>query len=238
MQVNEIIKTIDEGLYDPHIFKAVFMAGGPGSGKSYIATSSLLKATGLKVVNSDDIFEYKMSKLGLDYEDPEVIYSPQGQETRDKAKITTDIKQNIYLDGRLGLIIDGTGRNEAKIAKAKEKLVKMGYSCMMLFVNTSLEVAQERNISREGRTIKPEEVEKMWRDVQDNIMKFQQLFGADKFQVIDNNGGLEDPTRKENFDVVAKNIDKFVNRPPSNRRAKEWIEDQKSKKNTTNQDNQ
>jgi hypothetical protein len=136
------------------------------------------------------------------------------------------------------LIIDGTGRNEAKIAKAKEKLVKMGYSCMMLFVNTSLEVAQERNVSRPGRTIKPEEVEKMWRDVQDNIMKFQQLFGADKFQVIDNNGGLEDPTRKENFDVVAKNIDKFVNRPPSNRRAKEWIEDQKSKKNTTNQDNQ
>ena len=237
MQVNEIIKTIDEGLYDPHIFKAVFMAGGPGSGKSYIATSSLLKATGLKVVNSDDIFEYKMDKLGLDKGDPDVIYSPQGQEVRNKAKITTDIRQNIYLDGRLGLIIDGTGRNQAKIAKAKEKLVKMGYSCMMLFVNTSLEIAQERNLERE-RKLQPEEVEKMWRDVQENIMKFQQLFGADKFQIIDNNGGLEDPTRKENFDVVAKNIDKFVNRPPSNRRAKAWIEDQKNKKNTMNQDNQ
>jgi len=237
MQVNEIIKTIDEGLYDPHIFKAVFMAGGPGSGKSYIATSSLLKATGLKVVNSDDIFEYKMDKLGLDKGNPDVIYSPQGQEVRNKAKITTDIKQNIYLDGRLGLIIDGTGRNQAKIATAKEKLVKMGYSCMMLFVNTSLEIAQERNLERE-RKLQPEEVEKMWRDVQENIMKFQQLFGADKFQIIDNNGGLEDPTRKENFDVVAKNIDKFVNRPPSNRRAIAWIEDQKKKKNTTNQDNQ
>jgi len=237
MQVNEIIKTIDEGLYDPHIFKAVFMAGGPGSGKSYIATSSLLKATGLKVVNSDDIFEYKMDKLGLDKGDPDVIYSPQGQETRDKAKVTTEIRQNIYLDGRLGLIIDGTGRNQVKIATAKEKLVKMGYSCMMLFVNTSLEVAQERNLERE-RKLQPEEVEKMWRDVQENIMKFQQLFGADKFQIIDNNGGLEDPTRKENFDVVAKNIDKFVNRPPSNRRAIAWIEDQKKKKNTTNQDNQ
>ena len=42
MQVNEIIKSIEEGVYDPHIFKAVFMAGGPGSGKSYIATSNLL----------------------------------------------------------------------------------------------------------------------------------------------------------------------------------------------------
>ena len=26
-----------EGVYDPNIFKAFFMAGGPGSGKSYVA---------------------------------------------------------------------------------------------------------------------------------------------------------------------------------------------------------
>jgi len=232
MQVNEIIKTIDEGLYDPHIFKAVFMAGGPGSGKSFIAKSNILKGTGLKVVNSDDIFEYKMGKLGLDYEDPDVICSPQGQETRNKAKEITARKEQRHLEGRVGLIIDGTGREITKIAGAKEKLVKMGYSCMMLFVNTSLEVAQERNVSRPGRTIKPEEVEKMWKAVQNNLMKFQQLFGADRFQVIDNNGGLEDPDRAENFEIVAKNVDRFVNKSPTNKYAKEWIEDQKKKKNT------
>jgi cytidylate kinase len=235
MQVNEIIKSIEEGVYDPHIFKAVFMAGGPGSGKSYIATSNLLKGTGLKIVNSDDIFEYKMKKQGLDYEDPDVIYSDKGQEIRNKAKDMTSTREQIYLDGRLGLIIDGTGREITKIARAKEKLLNMGYSCMMLFVNTSLEIAQKRNIDRPGRTIKPEEVEKMWRAVQDNMMKFQQLFGADKFQVIDNSGSLEDPDRAENFKVVAKNIDAFVNRPPRNRYAKAWIEDQKKKKNITNQ---
>ena len=49
MKVNEIIKQVEEGVDDPHIFKAVFMAGGPGSGKSYIATSRLLKGGGLKV---------------------------------------------------------------------------------------------------------------------------------------------------------------------------------------------
>ena len=106
---------------------------------------------------------------------------------------------------------------------------------MMLFVNTSLEVAQERNLSRVGRTIKPEELEKMWRAVQDNMMKFQQLFGAEKFQVIDNNGGLEDPDRAENFEVVAKNVDAFVNRPPRSKYAKAWIEDQKKKRNTLSQ---
>ena len=231
MLVNEIIKQVEEGVDDPHIFKAVFMAGGPGSGKSYIAKSRLLKGGGLKIVNSDDIFEFKMGKAGLDYEDPEVIYSPQGQEIRNKAKETTSTMEAGYLKGRLGLIIDGTGREITKIANASEKLTQMGYSCMMVFVNTSLEVAQQRNLEREGRTIKPEEVEKMWNAVQNNMMKFQQLFGDGKFQIVDNNGGLEDPDRAENFAKVEKNISAFISRPPSNPHAKKWIENERKKKN-------
>lgn len=233
MQVNEIITDIEEGLYDPHIFKAVFMAGGPGSGKSYIAKSRILKGGGLKIVNSDDIFEYKMKKAGLDHGDPEVIYSPQGQEVRNQAKQMTGRMEDGYLDGRLGLIIDGTGRDVSKIANAKEKLMNMGYSCMMVFVNTSLDIAQERNLDRE-RVLPADEVSKMWNAVQNNIMKFQQLFGASKFQVVDNNGGLEDPERAENFKVVEKNITAFISRPPSNRYAKAWIENEQKKKSNAN----
>ena len=233
MQVNEIITDIEEGLYDPHIFKAVFMAGGPGSGKSYIATSRILKGGGLKIVNSDDIFEYKMKKAGLDHGDPEVIYSPQGQEIRNQAKQMTGTMEDGYLEGRLGLIIDGTGRDVTKIAKAKEKLMNMGYSCMMVFVNTSLDIAQERNLDRE-RVLPADEVSSMWNAVQNNIMKFQQLFGASKFQVVDNNGGLEDPDRAENFKVVEKNITAFISRPPSNRYAKAWIENEQKKKSNAN----
>ena len=175
MQVNEIITDIEEGLYDPHIFKAVFMAGGPGSGTM----------------------------------------------------------EDGYLEGRLGLIIDGTGRDVTKIAKAKEKLMNMGYSCMMVFVNTSLDIAQERNLDRE-RVLPADEVSSMWNAVQNNIMKFQQLFGASKFQVVDNNGGLEDPDRAENFKVVEKNITAFISRPPSNRYAKAWIENEQKKKSNAN----
>ena len=233
MKVNEIINQVEEGVYDPHIFKAVFMAGGPGSGKSYIATSRILKGGGLKIVNSDDIFEYKMKKAGLDHGDPEVIYSPQGQEIRNQAKQMTGTMEDGYLDGRLGLIIDGTGRDVSKIANAKEKLMNMGYSCMMVFVNTSLDIAQERNLDRE-RVLPADEVSKMWNAVQNNIMKFQQLFGASKFQVVDNNGGLEDPDRAENFKVVEKNITAFISRPPSNRYAKAWIENEQKKKSNAN----
>ena len=47
---------LQEGLYDPNIFKAFFLAGGPGSGKSYVVKKST-GGTGLKIVNSDDVFE-------------------------------------------------------------------------------------------------------------------------------------------------------------------------------------
>ena len=43
---------LNEGVYDPHIFKAFFLAGGPGSGKSFISRT-LFTGTGMKMVNSD-----------------------------------------------------------------------------------------------------------------------------------------------------------------------------------------
>lgn len=212
--------SLDEGVYDPHIFKAVFMAGGPGSGKSFVA-KKLLGGTGLKTVNSDDVYEYLLSREGLTA-DPETIASPRGQEIRGRAKELTAKRKGGYLDGRLGLIIDGTGKDVEKIRKTKQALNELGYDTMMLFVNTSEEVAQERNLQRE-RSLKRDMVSKMWKQVQENIMKFQQVFGAADFHVIDNSGGLEDPDRRENFDRVYKEIKKFINAKPSRPAAKAWI---------------
>jgi hypothetical protein len=95
----------------------------------------------------------------------------------------------------------------------------------MLFVNTSLEVAQERNQQR-SRSLDPKQVEKMWNEVQQNIMSFQQVFGSGNFIVVDNSGGLEDPDRAENFRNVEKSIDKFLSSPPKSRAAKQWIQSQ------------
>jgi cytidylate kinase len=227
MRIEEIT-SIEEGPNDPHIFKAVFLAGGPGSGKSFVA-GKMLRGTGLKTVNSDDIYEYLMKKKGMDMSDPEVIASKDGQETRNRAKDLTFKKQGDittgkggYLEGRLGLIIDGTGKDVAKVSKASEQLKALGYETMMLFVNTSEDVAQERNQKR-ARSIPAEMVSKMWRAVQNNLMKFQQVFGAANFHVVDNSGGLEDPDRKENFLEVTRAIDKFLMKSPSSPQAKEWL---------------
>lgn len=224
MLIEEIVGNVQEGINDPHIFKAVFLAGGPGSGKSFVA-GKLLSNTGLKTVNSDDIFEYLMKKQDMDMGDPDVIGSPEGQATRDRAKELTSKRQDLYLEGRLGLIIDGTGKDVAKVAKAKEALTDLGYSSMMLFVNTSEDVAQTRNKQR-ARSIPSEMVSKMWRQVQDNIMKFQQVFGAANFHVVDNSGGLEDPERKDNFLEVQRAIDSFITAKPTSRQARAWIQQQ------------
>jgi Predicted kinase len=230
MKIFEVTQPLEEGPNDPHIFKAVFMAGGPGSGKSYVA-SKLFKGTGLRMINSDEIYEYMMGKEKLPL-DPDTIFSPRGQEIRDKAKQITKRKQSSHLDGRLGLTIDGTGKDVGKIAKANEMLRELGYDTIMLFVNTSLEVAQDRNLQR-PRSLDPKQVDKMWNAVQQNIMAFQQVFGSANFYVVDNSGGLEDPDRAKNFNQVDKNIRKFLSSPPSNRAATKWIADQKSSKEST-----
>ena len=53
-----------EGMYDPSIFKAVFMAGGPGSGKSWVAGQTT-GGLGMKIVNSDEIYELRLTSSGL-----------------------------------------------------------------------------------------------------------------------------------------------------------------------------
>ena len=215
---------VDEGVNDPHIFKAVFLAGGPGSGKSFVA-KNILGGTGLRSINSDEVYEYLMKKQGLSL-DPETIFSPQGQEIRDKAKGLSRRREATYLDGRLGLIIDGTGKDVSKYQVMAQKLKAIGYDLSMIYVNTSLEVAQQRNKERE-RSLTPAEVEKMWNDVQQNLMQFQQIFGAGRFHIIDNSGGLEDLDRQKNFDKVYVETQRFLNTPPKNRKALAWIQKQK-----------
>jgi dephospho-CoA kinase len=221
---------LDEGVNDPHIFKAVFLAGGPGSGKSFVARN-ILGGTGLKTMNSDDVYEILMKKQDLAL-DPDTIASPQGQEIRDKAKMMTKRRSVNWIDGRLGLLIDGTGKDVAKYQKQAEFLRMLGYDVAMIFVNTSEEVAQQRNRQR-ARSLKPEMVTAMWNDVQQNLMKFQQIFGAGRFHIIDNSGGLEDLDRQKNFDKVYNETQRFLNTPPSKPAAKKWIQNQKAQNDAT-----
>jgi len=168
--------------------------------------------------------------------DPDTIASTQGQEIRGTAKDLTAKRQQNYIDGRIGLLIDGTGKNVSVIQDLAQKLKSIGYSVSMIFVNTSLEVAQQRNRQRD-RVLPANLVADSWNEVQQNLMKYQQIFGADRFHIVDNSGGLEDLDRQKNFDKVYNEVQRFLNTPPKHKKALEWIKNQKAQNNakpTTN----
>lgn len=206
-----------EGVYDPNIFKAIFLAGGPGSGKSYVAGKTI-RGQGLKTVNSDDAFETLVKKAGLSLQMPDKEANIRDP-IRDKAKRITSRRQDNYIDGRLGLIIDGTGRDYDKISRQSNDLKQLGYDTYMIFVNTSLDVALERNASR-GRKVPEPIVTKSWKQVQNNIGKFSLHF-RQGFIVVDNNDAKEDMFRE-----VSKRIKGLLRKPVKNGRAKQWIKHQ------------
>ena len=209
--------SVEEGVDDPAIFKAVFLAGGPGSGKSFTVGKTGLGALGFRTVNSDEVFEFALKKAGLEAT-PKDIFSPKGQEIRGGAKKLTAKKMDLYLNGRLGLVIDGTGKDYNKILKQSESLKELGYEVAMIFVNTNLQTAIDRDAKRD-RTVGADKVEKMWKGVQDNIGKFQNLF-RNNFIIVDNSDGSD--WKKATNDAYKK-MSKFAKSPPRSPIAKKWI---------------
>lgn len=208
---------VNEGPNDPAIFKAIFLAGGPGSGKSFMVGQTSLAAHGFKIVNSDIAFEKAMEKAGLAM-DPETIFSAQGQAIRDKAKRLTGIQFERYVEGRLGLVIDGTGKDEEKIRNQATKLKSLGYDVAMIFVNTDLDTAIARNELR-PRKLPTTTVVTMWKAVQKNIGRFQGFF-KNNMLILDNSEG----TQWTNSAQVGYKFGKaFATKPVTNRKAVNWI---------------
>lgn len=216
---------LSEGVNDPAIFKAVFLAGGPGSGKSFIVGKTALSTFGFRVVNSDKSFEKAMNKAGLEM-NPNNIFSVKGQEIRGKATKLTATQKKIYLKGRLGIVIDGTGKNADKIFRQKKELERMGYETAIIIVNTNIETAVDRDAKRD-RSIGRKMLEPMWKAVQDNIGRFQTMFGKENTYIVDNSDGKD--FKKETM-LAYRGIGAWSKKPPSSPLAKKWIEQQKKQK--------
>ena len=216
---------ITEGVYDPSIFKAFFLAGGPGSGKSFVSKSAL-SGMGLKVINSDSAFEsrLKKEKMSIDFaahDEKEII---KRDNIRSKAKQVAGMQLSMALAGRLGIIIDSTGRNIEKTEIEAKNLRTIGYDIHMIFVNTSLEVALERNRNR-TRKLPDAIVINSHKQVQKNLGKLQRIFGHRNFLIVDNNKEGEDVNP-----MIHKRIRSMINRAPTSYQAVRWIHRELDKK--------
>ena len=228
---------IEEGLQDPARQKAVFLAGGPGSGKDFIMQRTL-HGHGMREVNSDTALEYLMDKEGLSKRMP-----PEERTARDvvrgRAKKVTKEKERNAIAGRQGLIINGTADDPEKIMKIKKHLEDNGYDTMMVYVNTSNNVSRERNIQRgkEGGREVPEDIRQdKWQAAQDAKEPLKAAFGDDKFIHVSNSEDYRTvhPDRKKEIDKehgkIFKTVRKFATAPVQDT---SWQEQEKKKRGIT-----
>ena len=234
----EFEELLVEGVHDQSIFKAVFLAGGPGSGKDYVL-SNTLDGHGLTEINSDKALEFLMDKKGLDKRMP-ANETEARDIVRGKAKSVTELRQRLALQGRNGLIINGTGDDSEKIKKIKSKLEELGYETSMILVNTNDEVSAQRNIERGqrgGRTV-PETIRKeKWDNVQNARTEYAKMF-ADRYMEFDNSEDLREAPpevvkqKKMEMLQLFKNVKEFVAQPPQSPAAQEWVANEMEQKDT------
>ena len=235
---------LNEGVYDPSILKCIFLAGGPGSGKSTVASeifgigkgATSVSYSGLKSVNSDTAFEAQLKKNGIDgkelarieKEEPEywkkITEDPNG--IRNLAKQTTQKIKSFYEAGRLGMIVDGTGDDVEKIQRQKREAEALGYDTFMIFVNTSLDVARYRNANRQSRRLPDDLLLTSWKECQNNLGKFQTIFSQANFRIVDNSKDGNNVTPN-----TRKHVDMFISQPIRNPIGKKWVTTQLILKN-------
>ena len=212
---------IDEGVNDPHTFKCIFLFGPMGAGKSTVARP-LLSHTGLRSVNLDNFNEMFIKKGQV----PTGHLAPDQLE---KSWQLSQTQQQNFIDGRLGVIIDGSGRNPDTAISVIQKLHPLGYEFMMIFVNVSEATSIARQQSRAdkqqqqwgvGRQVDPTLAKNTYAQVQRNLAKYSAYFGPQGFVYIDNEN-TPDLTQ------ATKKVDAFLRAPVTRPEALAWIQAQK-----------
>ena len=165
--------------------KVIFLAGGAGSGKGNVIRKLGLEKQGFKIVNSDISLEWLKKNHGLPEDMRELtpeqrsILGKLGHQAR---KIAKD-KMMKYQGNADGVVVDGTGGSIKQMEKLVKEFEAKGYDVSMLFVDTSLDVALERNRKRKERSLLSVIVRRNHEAVQKNKAGFKEMFG-DRFMEV------------------------------------------------------
>jgi adenylate kinase len=226
----EAFGMLNESVYDKLKFKAVFLAGGPGSGKSFVLGKAFPEATvstdeggnemyqgggKWKVINSDHLFTRSLLQVDLPLDiaqkDDSVMFGLQ-QNVRDVAKQKLALRNLPWLNSMLPIILDGTCKNAEETLKIKEKLESIGYDVYMLFVDTAEEVASKRNASRK-RKVPDDFVRKVNNQVRANKPVFEKAFGDNFFYVDNSTDWKQNPEGMQQFVSSLQKFGRKVENP-------------------------
>ena len=202
---------INEGINDKGILKACFMSGSAASGKSWVVSKITSGSIQPRIVNTDTWTEYYMQF------DPKYHWS----EYSDKIKQLTKKQLANYLNSMLPLWIDGTSSNTSSVLRRKGILQAFGYDVAMIFVDTPVETAIERNKNR-GRVVDEEFLKRAYEKTQ----KAKQYYSSEFRHFLEVKNGVGELT-DEVILKAYKKMDSFFNSDVQNPIGKQLIEDMK-----------
>jgi len=165
--------------------KVVFLAGGAGSGKGNVISKLGLKDQGFKVVNSDISLEWLKKNSGLPANMNDFTKEQRSKlgSLQYQARGIAKRKMTKYKGNADGVVVDGTGGSIKSMEKLVNEFKNKGYDVSMMFVETSLPVALERNAARKERSLLDKIVTKNHESVQGNKDGFKTMFG-DRFMEV------------------------------------------------------
>lgn len=189
--------------------KVIFLAGSAGSGKSNVVKQLDLERQGYKMVNQDISLEWlaKNSGLPTDMRDFTPEQASKWGSLQWEARDIAQRKATKFRGRGDGVVVDGTGASTISMFTQMQKFKDAGYDVQMLFVDSSLETALERNKARKERSLKDFIVERNWKAVQKNKKAFKEEFGSNFAEVKTDKLKQGDPMPKS----LINKIDKFTN---------------------------
>ena len=179
-----------------------------------------MTSTGLKVVNSDQAYEYLKKKHNIPTASEDMTDDERSLDGKIMYQSVQIAKKQLemYLEGKLGIIIDGTGGSSKQLLQKKKRIEDLGYDTYMIFVHTTLETALARNKARKSRSLLDKVVERTWDKVQKNLEIYRNAFKGN-FTFV----STEDTKPGELPKDTKRAVMRFISSPIKNKTAQSWI---------------
>lgn len=196
---------MSESIEDKGIFKAVFMAGTPGSGKSYVIKRINSGVIEPRIVNTDIWTEWFGDGGSVDW-----------KEYGGRIKLLSKKQLSLYLNSLLPLWVDGTSGNPPAMMRRNGILKSLGYDTAMIWIDTPLEDALERNRNRK-RVVDEDMIKRMY-DKVSSLKPYYVSEFSNFTEILNGEGELIDKTIISAY----RKMEKFFNSPIQNPIGKEF----------------
>lgn len=196
---------LDESINDKGIFKACFLSGLPGAGKSTVISKVTDGAVEPRIVNTDKSYEFLLGKNNIEAD--AMAWELLGPLSK---TLNAGMLYN-YINSMLPMFVDGTSADSGALLRRSGLLEGIGYDTMMIWVNVDLEEAVARAQARE-RKVDPNFIRRLHTQMESNKTFYKSRFGGN-FIEVDNNASNFNAMEAKTFNAANNFFSSTVSNP-------------------------